>query len=194
MTEAQSLGGKDVFVVGGANSAGQGAVHFSKFARTVTMLIRSGSLDESMSKYLIDRILATDNIKVMCHTQVKEVHGSEGVESITLDNTDSGTGERIPAGCVFIFIGAAPRTEWLGDAVERDRLGFILTGQDLVASENGERVWNLKRDPFLLETSLPGAFAAGDVRHGSGKHVATAVGDGSTAVMSTWRYLEDIGL
>ena len=194
MTEAQSLGGKDVFVVGGANSAGQGAVHFSKFAGTVTMLIRSGSLDENMSKYLIDRILATDNIKVMYHTQVKEVHGSEGVESITLVNTDSGTDERIPAGGVFIFIGAAPSTDWLGDAVERDRLGFILTGQDLVASENGKRVWNLKRDPFLLETSLPGAFAAGDVRHGPGKHVATAVGEGSTAVMSTWRYLEDIGL
>ena len=193
MTEAELIRGEDIFMIGGANSAGQGALHFSQFARKVVMLVRGDSLDASMSKYLIDRITDTENIEVRFRTEVKQVHGQDKIESLTLLNRDSDTTEEFEAAGLFIFIGAAPRTEWLQDMVACDGHGFILTGHDLI-SDPQKKFWNLDRDPFLLETSLPGSFAAGDVRHGSGKHVATAVGEGSTAVMSMWDYLDDLGL
>lgn len=192
-TEAPSLAGEDVYIVGGANSAGQAAIHFAKFARSVTMLVRGPGLSATMSHYLIERIEKTENINVRVCTRVEQVIGEEHLEALVLSQSDTGEQEQVATSALFVFIGASPHTEWLGDAVLRDAQGFVLTGPDVIL-EGGKRAWRLDRDPFLLETSVPGVFAAGDVRHGSGKRVSTAVGEGSMAVMSVWQHRAHAGI
>lgn len=188
MGEGESVKGKNVFVVGGANSAGQAAMYFSRFAKTVTILVRGGSLSNSMSKYLIDQIGDTPNIQLWTHKEVKETIGKDRLEKLVLWCSDTQTSETVEANALFIFIGAQPRTEWLGKLVVCDEHGFILSGPDIPKSARTD----LDRIPFMLETSLPGVFVAGDVRHGSVKRVASAVGEGSMAVMYIHRYLTSV--
>ncbi|WP_040448580.1 FAD-dependent oxidoreductase [Ktedonobacter racemifer] len=192
MTEALSCRDSDVFVVGGANSAGQAAMYFSRYARTVTMLVRGDSLAKSMSQYLIDQIQQTGNITVQTCTSVVEVHGESNLETITLANTQTGERQTLPTSALFIFIGAMPRTEWLADFVLRDEQGFLLTGPDLDRDGKRPSGWKLQRAPFLLETNVPGIFAAGDVRHGSVKRVASGVGEGAVAIQFIHRYLSEV--
>ncbi len=191
MTEAIACQGESVYVVGGANSAGQAAMHFSKYASRVVMLVRS-PLSKSMSQYLIDQIEATENITVCPDCVVEEVKGDTHLESITIKNTNTGEVEIVDAKSLFIFIGAMPQTEWLADKVERDERGFILTGPDLIREGKSPKGWNLDRSPFLLETSIPGIFAAGDVRYNSVKRVASGVGEGAIAVQFIHRYLSKV--
>ncbi len=191
-TEALSCKGEIVYVVGGANSAGQAAMNFSKYAERVVILVRGTSLASSMSQYLIDQIKATPNIQLWTHASVAEVHGDTHLEEISVLCSDTEKTERVPANAMFIFIGALPQTKWLADVVERDERGFILTGPDLI--RDGQRIkgWTLDRDPFLLETNVPGLFAVGDVRHGSVKRVASGVGEGSVAVQFIHQYLSKV--
>jgi len=193
MTEAMSCRDDDVFIVGGANSAGQAALYFARYARTVTMLVRGDSLTKSMSQYLIDAIAETPNIKVQMHSSVAGVTGNGQLETVTIANSRTGTQETVPARALFIFIGAAPRTECLRDVVARDECGFILAGRDLMRDGQPPQGWTLERDPYLLETSVPGIFVAGDVRHGSVKRCATAVGEGSMAMQFIHQYLSEVG-
>jgi thioredoxin reductase (NADPH) len=192
MTEAATYRDRDVCIVGGANSAGQGALFFSRYARRVTMLIRAESLRKAMSSYLVDRIEATDNIEVIARIEVTRLAGAGKLELITIRSVDSGESSEIAAAALFVFIGAAPRTEMVAGLVERDEKGFILTGPDLPIEKGRPRGWQLERDPFLYETSVPGIFAVGDVRAGSGKRVAAAVGEGSATVGMVHRYLETV--
>jgi thioredoxin reductase (NADPH) len=192
MTEAISCKGEDVYVIGGANSAGQAAMHFSKYARRVVMLVRGPSLSATMSRYLIDQIKQTPNIHVETRTEVLEVHGDEHLEAISIHCGDSNQTEKVSASSLFVFIGAAPNTDWLAGVVERDERGFILTGRDLLRDEKPPAGWPLERVPFLLETSVPGVFAAGDIRHGSVKRVASGVGEGSIAVQFVHQYLSAV--
>jgi thioredoxin reductase (NADPH) len=188
-TEAKFYKDKEIYVVGGANSAGQGAVFFSRYAKKVTMLVRS-HLSKNMSHYLINQIKNIPNIEVLSATEITEVHGNDRLESITYKNTKTGETFTDPTPAVFIFIGARPHTEFLKNAVKLSEKGFILTGRDLVAgNRNG---WSLKRDPFLLETSIPGIFAAGDVVDGVIRRVASAVGQGATAVSFVHQYLKTV--
>jgi thioredoxin reductase (NADPH) len=191
LTEAATYRGRDVFVVGGANSAGQGAVFFSRYARKVTMLVRGPSLN-AMSRYLVDRIGETANIEVLTKTVVTAVWGRTRLEAITLSDTASGQTRKVSADGVFIFIGTAPQTEVLADLVARDAGGFILTGPDVLVDGKRPPDWTVDRDPFPYETSVPGIFAAGDARHGSGKRVAAAVGEGSAAIGIVHRYLQTV--
>ncbi len=191
-TEAVSCKDEDVYLVGGANSAGQAAMFFSKFASRVIMLVRGPSLAATMSQYLIDQIAQTENIHVETGTQITEVHGGDHLEEITIACKTSGDTRRVPASALFIFIGAEPRTAWLDGAVERDERGFILTGQDLLHDGKRPKSWPLDRDPGLLETNVPGVFAVGDVRHGSVKRVASGVGEGSIAIQFVHQYLSKI--
>jgi thioredoxin reductase (NADPH) len=191
-TEAISCKGEIVYVVGGANSAGQAAMNFAKHAEKVVILVRGSSLSSTMSQYLIDQIKATPNIAVWAHASVAEAHGQTHLEEISVLCSDTGKIERVPAGSMFIFIGALPRTDWLSGVVERDDRGFVLTGPDLVADGKPPRGWTLERDPFLLETNVPGIFAVGDVRHGSVKRVASGVGEGSVAVQFIHQYLSKV--
>lgn len=184
--EAESYRDQEIFVVGGANSAGQAAVFFAERCRKVTMLVRGESLSASMSHYLIEQIEATSNIAIRTGVSVDDCHGEDHLESITIRETASGQTEEAQTPGLFVFIGAKPATEWLSDVLLLDRHGFIVTGADIALADR--KRWPLERDPFLLETNAPGVFAAGDVRHGSGKRVATAVGEGATAVMSVWQY------
>jgi thioredoxin reductase (NADPH) len=187
LVEAAACKDEEVFIVGGANSAGQAALHFAKFACKVTMLVRAGGLEASMSKYLIDEIERTPIIVLEPNTQVLAAEGTDHLEAI---RTLGPEGETIrEARSLFVFIGAVPRTEWLPDSVLRDDKGFILAGPELKASPRFSGIWKQKRDPFLLETSLPGVFVAGDVRHGSVKRAASAVGEGSIAVQFAHQYL-----
>ena len=183
-SEASEYRGLDVFVVGGANSAGQAAMYFSNYCRTVTMLVRGSSLNDSMSQYLQDQVTATANIHVRTRAGVVGATGASSLEAITIHDANTGTDETVPASALFIFIGAEPRTEWVATVLTRDSQGFILTGPDLPRSPTSPRPdgWPLDRDPFFLEASLPGVFVAGDVRHGSIKRVASAVGEGAMAV------------
>ena len=192
MTEAFSCRDDDVYIVGGANSAGQAAMYFSKFARTVVMLIRGESLAKSMSQYLIDQIAATPNIQVRTCVSLAGVAGEDNLETITISDAQTGQQETLPASALFIFIGAMPRTDFLAGVVERDEQGFVLSGPDLVRDGKLPKGWPLKRDPFLLETNVPGIFVAGDVRHGSVKRVASGVGEGSIAVQFIHRYLSEV--
>ena len=192
MTEAMACQGEDVYIIGGANSAGQAAMYFSKYARRVVMLVRGESLSASMSQYLIDQIKQTPNIQVETRAQVAEVHGDERLEAITIHCGNSGQPERVPASSLFAFIGAAPRTDWLAGVVERDARGFILTGNDLMRDGKRPRGWPFDRDPYLPETNVPGIFAVGDVRHGSVKRVASGVGEGSIAVQFIHQYLSAV--
>jgi len=192
LAEAFFCRNEDIYIVGGANSAGQAAVYFSRYARTVTMLVRGESLDESMSRYLIAQIKNTKSIKVRLRTTVVEVHGDDRLEAITVFDATSVKKETLPTNALFIFIGALPHTEWLGDVVTTDDHGFILTGPDL-SQGNGNchwpKGWQLNRDPYWLESSRPGVFVAGDVRHGSVKRVAACIGEGATAVQFIHQYL-----
>jgi len=191
-TEALSCKGEIVYVVGGANSAGQAAMNFSKYGDRVVILVRGDSLSDTMSQYLIDQIKGTPQIQLWTHACVAEVHGENHLEEISVLCTDTNKTERVPAGSMFIFIGALPRTEWLGDAIARDERGFILTGPDLMQGDKRRKNWTLDRDPFLLETNVPGVFAVGDVRHGSVKRVASGVGEGSVAVQFIHQYLSKV--
>ena len=187
--EAISCKGEDVYIVGGANSAGQAAMNFSKYARSVVMLVRGNSLAASMSQYLIDQIKQTANIQVQFRSRVGEVHGESRLEAISIHCGDSGQIDRVAASALFIFIGAMPRTDWLAGVIERDERGFILTGPDFSREDRRPKGWVLDRDPSLLETNVPGVFAVGDVRHGSVKRVASGVGEGSIAVQFIHQYL-----
>jgi thioredoxin reductase (NADPH) len=191
-TEALSCKGEMVYVVGGANSGGQAAMNFSKYAERVVILVRGDSLSSTMSQYLIDQIKETPNIQLWTHASVAEVHGDTHLEEVSVLCSDTNKVERVPASSMFIFIGALPRTDWLGDAIERDDRGFILTGSDLMQGGERPKKWTLDRDPFLLETNVPGVFAVGDVRHGSVKRVASGVGEGSVAVQFIHQYLSKV--
>ncbi|MCU0523770.1 MAG: FAD-dependent oxidoreductase [Elainella sp. Prado103] len=192
MTEAIACQGEEVYVVGGANSAGQAAMHFSKYAARVTMLVRGDSLTKSMSQYLIEQIAATPNIHVRTYCSVVKVEGESSLERIVIADSATGTEEIVPAKSLFIFIGAMPKTDWLDHLVERDQQGFILTGMDLLQTRSRPKGWNLDRPPFLLESSVPGVFVAGDVRFGSVKRVASGVGEGAIAVQFIHRYLSKV--
>ncbi len=192
MTEAMACRDEDVFLVGGANSAGQAAMYFAKYARRVIMLVRGDSLSKSMSQYLIDQIGATPNIEVWYHTNVVEVHGEGHLESIDVKNSGTGEVASHPARSLFILIGAQPRTDWLADVVQRDEHGFIPAGPDLMHDGQRPKGWNLDRDPYLLETSVPGVFVAGDVRRGSVKRVASGVGEGSISISFIHQYLSKL--
>ena len=191
-TEALSCKGEIVYVVGGANSAGQAAMNFAKYAGRVVMLVRGTSLASTMSQYLIDQIEKTPNIQLWAHASVAEVHGESHLEEISVLCSDTNKIERVPASAMFIFIGALPRTDWLTDLVERDERGFVLTGPDLIRDGQRPKGWTIDRDPFLLETNVPGIFAVGDVRHGSIKRVASGVGEGSVAVQFIHQYLSKV--
>lgn len=192
LTEATHYKGQPVFVVGGANSAGQGAMYFARYSSKVTMLVRGESLKNSMSQYLIDQIDAQKNIEVLTHTEVAEVQGDDRLETITYVNNQTQKKTTCPAAALYIFIGATAHTELVAGIVERNNAGFILTGPDLMRNGKAPKGWTLKRDPFILETSVPGIFAAGDVRQGAVRRVASAVGYGAIAVSLVHQYLKTV--
>jgi len=192
LTEAVNFKDKHVFVVGGANSAGQGAMYFARFSSKVTMLVRGESLTHSMSQYLIDQIAAQENIEVLTNSEVKEVSGNNRLEEVTYFNNISGVETKVKAEAMYIFIGAVPHTEMVAGVVERNRSGFIPTGPDLIENGAITKKWPLTRNPFLLETSVPGIFAAGDVRQGAVRRVASAVGYGAIAVSQVHQYLKTV--
>lgn len=188
-SEAALHRGQDVAIVGGANSAGQGALFFSSYARNVTMLVRAPGLSPIMSRYLVDRIEATDNIKVIHRVELTEVCGDGHLERVAMRHLDTGEARPLDVGALIVFIGAAPRTETFAGFVELDEKGFILTGLDLPRER---RTWPLERDPLMFETSVPGVFAAGDVRSGANRRIASAVGEGSAAIHSVHKYLQTV--
>jgi thioredoxin reductase (NADPH) len=190
-TEAPACKGEDVYIVGGANSAGQAAVFFAKHAATVTVLVRGPNLEASMSHYLIKQLDAIDNVHVRTGTEVAEACGDGHLERLVLSDRNTGEKQTVGAGSMFVFIGAAPRTEWLDGVVERDARGFVRTGPDLVVNGSPPPGWNLDRAPYHLESSVPGVFVAGDVRAESVKRVASAVGEGAMAVTLVHRYLAE---
>ena len=192
LTEAANYKDKPVLVVGGANSAGQGAMFFARYASKVTMLVRGSSLSKSMSQYLIDQIEAQENIEVLVHSEVEESIGKNQLESIKIKNNETGEIQTIPAAAMFIFIGAVPHSELVSGVVETNRAGFILTGQDLIREHRKPKGWKLTRDPYLLETSVPGIFAAGDIRQGAVRRVASAVGEGAISVSFVHQYLKTV--
>ncbi len=189
-TEGPACAGNDVFIIGGANSAGQAALFFSRYARTVTLLVRGDSLEASMSYYLIQRLNEIENVRVRTRCEVISAHGDGHLQAITICDSKNGMETTMECGFLFVFIGAEPRTDWLGDAVARDERGFIYTGPDLLRNGTRPKGWDRDRDPFYLECSVPGIFAAGDVRANSVKRVASAVGEGAMAVTLVHRYLE----
>jgi thioredoxin reductase (NADPH) len=190
LTEAANCANQDVYIVGGANSAGQAAVYLARGARSVTLLVRAPSLESSMSYYLIQQIAAVPNISVRSCTEVVGAAGDEHLEQLILRDNTTGQTETVNAQFLFVFIGAAPRTDWLDGVVLRDARGFVVAGPDLAVGGEQPRGWSLERAPYHLETSLPGVFAAGDVRFQSAKRVASAVGEGAMAVMLVHRYLD----
>jgi thioredoxin reductase (NADPH) len=189
MTEALAAKGQDVCVVGGGNSAGQAALYLAQYARSVTILVRGTGLAETMSQYLIGRITETPNISLRTRCAVVGVGGQSQLEAITIADAAGNTQQEVPAAALFIFIGAQPRTEWIADLAERDEQGFLLSGPDLLRGGRRPRGWAMDRDPYPLETNVPGIFVAGDVRHDSMKRVASAVGEGAMAVSFVHRYL-----
>jgi thioredoxin reductase (NADPH) len=191
-SEAVHYKGRRVFVIGGANSAGQGAMFLSRFASEVTVVVRGDSLQKSMSQYLIDQIDGTENISVMVNTEVTAVDGTDHLKAITMKNNETGATDTVPADAIFIFIGAVPYSDIVAGIVERDKAGFIYTGQDLIRDGRRPKNWKPRRDPFLLETNVPGIFAAGDVCHGVIRRVASAVGQGAVAVSLVHKYLETV--
>ena len=189
VTEAQATEGKEAYVVGGANSAGQAAMHLSRYARRVTLLVRGDSLAKSMSSYLIQEIDATENIEVRFNSRVVDGGGEGRLERLVLEDRTSGLTETVPAAALFVLIGAEPHTEWLPEDILRDEKGFVVTGQDLLRDGRPPKGWSLERPPMPLESSVPGVFVVGDVRHGSIKRVASAVGEGSIAIQMVHQYL-----
>jgi thioredoxin reductase (NADPH) len=189
-SEAQSFRDEDVYIVGGANSAGQAAVYFARTARSVTVLVRGDSLERSMSHYLIQQVSALPNVRVRTSCEVVGASGSDHLERLRILDGQAGTEEEVETSWLFVFIGAAPCTDWLGKEVLRDDNGFVLTGPDLLVDGQLPADWPLERHPYFLETSVPGVFAAGDVRNQSVKRVASAVGEGAMAVTLVHRYLE----
>jgi thioredoxin reductase (NADPH) len=191
-TEALGTSGRDIFLIGAGNSAGQAAMFFADYARTVTLLCRGYSLAASMSHYLIAQLATKTNVEIRVRSQVVGVEGSDHLEAIIVENRDSGEQQRLVTDGLFVFIGADAETSWLPPDLVRDERGYVCTGRDvldLVATRQG--TWPLARDPYLLETSVPGIFAAGDVRHGSIKRVASGVGEGSMAIAFIHRYLAE---
>jgi thioredoxin reductase (NADPH) len=191
-TEAGACKDKNVFVVGGGNSAGQGAVYLSNFAKKVSILIRKDDLTSTMSSYLIDQINGIDNIEVIGNTEVKEARGDDRLAELILDHKDGGNERTVDAGALFIFIGAKPFTDWLENHVLKDQRGFVATGRDLTQFEEFNKVWKHSRDPYMLETCTPGIFAAGDVRLGAMNRVASAVGEGSMSISFVHQYLAEV--
>jgi thioredoxin reductase (NADPH) len=189
--EASACRGQDIYILGGGNSAGQAALLLAHVARRVVILTLEGSLEETMSTYLVERIQHTANIVVMPKHTVTAAEGSGHLERLTIQNVETGESEPAPAGGLFVFIGATPNTEWLGDAVARDAQGFILSGFDFVCDGHPRADWPLERAPYLLETSTPGVFVAGDARRGSVKRLASAVGEGAMAVQFIHQYCRD---
>ena len=189
-TEAANCAGQHVYIIGGANSAGQAAMYFARHAQAVHLLVRGDSLERSMSQYLIEQVRNVPNIEIHTCTEVVAGKGDEHLEQLTLRDASTGAVQEVPASWLFVFIGAAPRTEWLDGVVERDRRGFVLTGPDLVREGRRPRGWPLDRDPYHLESNVPGVFVAGDVRAESVKRVASAVGEGAMAVTLVHRYME----
>ena len=191
-SEAVHYKGKKVYVIGGANSAGQGAMYLSRFASEVVLVYRDKSLRTSMSTYLIDQIRQADNITMLRNTELTAVEGTKKLETITLKNNNTGELISERADAVFIFIGAVPSTGLAGDLIQKDENGFIYTGPDLFHDGSRPKNWRLARDPFILETNVPGIFAAGDVRHGAVNRVASAIGQGAVAVTLIHKYLETV--
>ena len=191
ITEASSCRDEDVYIVGGANSAGQAAVYFSEVARSIKMIVRGDSLSKTMSHYLVERIQTIPNISVIPNAEVTEVKGQDRLEEITVRHHDTQITENLPAAALFVFIGAEPHTEWLDGVVSRESKGFLVTGANLL--QNGKRPagWNLDRDPYLLETSVPGVFAVGDVRDGAVRRVANSVGEGSIVLYFIRQYMRN---
>jgi thioredoxin reductase (NADPH) len=192
ISEAIACRGLDVAVVGGGNSAGQGAVYLAGFARSVTLIVRGDRLEAGMSQYLVDRIRGTANITVRLKAAIAGIEGTQELTAVELEDVETHERERLAVSTLFLFIGAAPRTEWLGDLIERDSSGFILTGAALVRDGRPPAGWALAREPYLLETSLPGVFAAGDARARSVKRIASAVGEGSMAIQLVHQYLASL--
>ena len=192
LTEAAFYGGEQMIVVGGANSAGQGAMFFSRYASNVTMLVRSESLSESMSQYLIDQIAETENIEVIMNAEVVEACGNGKLESAKYKDTKSGAVTELAGPAMFVFIGAVPHSGLVAGQVEMNRYGFILTGKDLIKDGKRPAGWTEQRDPLPLETSVPGIFAVGDVREGVIRRVASAVGEGSVAISQVHEYLQTV--
>ncbi|HTY60428.1 MAG TPA: FAD-dependent oxidoreductase, partial [Bacteroidota bacterium] len=192
LSEALTYRGHDVCIIGGANSAGQGALFFSRYARRVTIVVRAAGLSPSMSHYLVERINATENIDVIARVEVASVAGNGRLERVILRNLDTVDETPLAADAMFIYIGTAPHTEMVAGLLERNEKGFILTGTDLPRVNGKPRGWTLDRDPFFFETNVPGIFAAGDVRAGANRRVAAAVGEGSAAIYSIHKYLETV--
>lgn len=190
-SEASAFSGEHAFIVGGANSAGQAAVNLPRYARQVTLVVRGDSLATRMSQYLIDEITATPNIDVRTSTQITSAAGNGKLHALTLTDTGNGSAQTVPASALIVLLGAVPHTSWLPSEIVRDEHGFILTGNDFHQHRTAVSGWTLERAPLSLETSIPGVFAAGDVRHGSVKRVASAVGEGSIAATQMYRYLEE---
>jgi thioredoxin reductase (NADPH) len=188
-TEADDCVNRDVYIVGGANSAGQAAVFYSRVAKSVTLVVRGDSLERSMSHYLIEQLHELENVSMRLCTVVEEAFGDGHLESLSLRHLPSDSSERVETNHLFVFIGARPRTDWLAGVLDRDQRGFLLTGPDLVVDGNRPRGWTIDRDPWPLESSVPGVFVAGDVRADSVKRVASAVGEGAMAVTLAHRYL-----
>jgi thioredoxin reductase (NADPH) len=188
-SEALAMQGRQVCVVGGGNSAGQAAAHLAKYAEGVTLLVRGDLLEKSMSEYLITELRGKSNVSIRLGVEVTEGEGEERLEAVMVHDRASGAAERIPTSGLFVMIGAEPHTDWLDGVVERDRRGFLFTGNDLLNGDQASR-WQLERPPALLETSAPGVFAAGDIRHGSVKRVTTAMGEGATVIQLVHEYLD----
>jgi thioredoxin reductase (NADPH) len=191
-SDAAATAGDDVYIVGAANSAGQAALNLARYARRVVLLVRGDALEKSMSQYLVERVRATENVDVRLQTEIGCGGGEDHLEWLALVDRSTGEQERVTANWLYAFIGAFPRTDWLGDSIARDSKGFILTGPDVAALDGEGPCWELQRPPFLLETSRPGVFAVGDVRLASMKRVASAVGEGSSAVSLVHLYLETV--
>jgi thioredoxin reductase (NADPH) len=192
-SESSAFADEHVFIAGGANSAGQAAINLARYARQVTIVVRGDSLAARMSQYLIDVIEATDNVDVRTNTEIGGAVGTGQLEALILNDTKTETSETVPASALVVLIGAEPHTEWLPPSIYRDEHGFLITGSDLIDDETSRVNWTLSRSPLSLETSTPGVFAAGDVRHSSVKRVASAVGEGSIAATQMNQYLQKQG-
>jgi thioredoxin reductase (NADPH) len=192
MTEANACKNGQVYIVGGGNSAGQGAMYLSQFAKKVHILVRKPDLSSTMSAYLIDQINNTENIEVMGYTEIIEAHGSDHLEALTLCNSEKQSNNKVDATALFIFIGAKPYTDWMNGLFKQDQKGYLYTGRDLLNQEGFKKEWKLEREPYLLETSKAGIFAAGDVRSGAMNRVASAVGEGAMSISFVHQYLAEI--